>query len=65
MKFIVKKDAETGKVLDAWQTQKEAAAALGVTQVAIFAAIKHSGKCKGFVIERINVDKDKVMPIFD
>ena len=65
MKFIVKKDPDTGKVIDAWQTQKEAAADLGVTQVAVFAAIKHGGKCRGYVIERVEVDKDKVMPVFD
>ena len=63
MKFIVKKDANDGKVLDIWQTARECAKDLDVTEPAISIALKNSGKCKGFLIERMELNKDDVLKL--
>ena len=63
MKFIVKKDSNDGKILDIWQTARECAKDMGVTEPAISIALKNSGKCKNFLIEKIELSKADVLEI--
>lgn len=63
MKFIVKKDVNEGKILDIWQTARECAKDMGVTEPAISIALKNGGTCKNFKIERMELEKADILEI--
>ena len=63
MKFIVKKDIYEGKILDVWQTRRECAKDIGVTEAAISQAVRLHGKCKNYYFERIEVPKENILKI--
>lgn len=62
-KVIVKKDIYEGKILDIWQSRKECAKAMGVSEPAISQAIKLHGKCKNYFFEKIEIPKEKILKI--
>ena len=63
MKFIVKKDIYEGKILDVWQTRRECAKDIGVTEAAISQAVRLHGKCKNYFFERIEVPNENILKI--
>ena len=63
MKFIVKKDIYEGKILDVWQTRRECAKDIGVTEAAISQAVRLHGKCKNYYFERIDVPTENILKI--
>ena len=50
MKFIVKKDIYEGKILDVWQTCRECAKDIGVTEATISQVVQLHGQCKNYYI---------------
>ena len=63
MKFIVKKDIYEGKILDVWQTRRECAKDIGVTEAAISQAVRLHGKCKNYFFERIEGPNENILKI--